>query len=77
MPPTKPEENQFTWINSCQLKHTPTGATFSWYPGGRADDDPRVNPGNLGNVLPTGEDFDYGEVLSVARRLWRRKVEGT
>ena len=51
-----------------RASHKPTRATFSPYPG-----EPgwgRLDPGQLGNVLPNGDDYEPNEVDAMMQQLW-------
>src|SRR4051794_153752 len=72
MPTTKVEQHQFRWDKST-LTHIPTGATFSWKYPGSGTGDVTINCKNAGDVLPTGEDFDFDEIRLMAQRLMREE----
>ena len=50
----------------------PTGYNFTPYPGTPFDG--TINRGQLGNALPSGEDYRAQEVEEMARRLWSEYV---
>jgi hypothetical protein len=50
------------------ITHKPTGASFIPDP-----DEPgwgRLDPGQLGNVLPNGDDYEPHEVDAMMQQLW-------
>jgi hypothetical protein len=59
-------------ISEGGIRHKPTGYSFTPYPGTPFDG--TVNRGQLGNKLPSGEDFRPQEVEQMARRLWAAHV---
>jgi hypothetical protein len=50
------------------ITHTPTGAKYSPHPG--APHSGSMNPSQLGNVLPNGEDYRPHEVEAMMGLLW-------
>jgi len=50
------------------ITHRPTGATFTPHPG--APYSGNMNPCQLGNVLPYGEDYRPHEVQTMMEQLW-------
>jgi len=52
--------------------HVPTNAKFSAYPG--SDEIHVHNPGNLGSVLPNGDDYDEDSVWVIARQLMKERL---
>jgi hypothetical protein len=71
MPSTPVRSDQFE-ISPEGITHTPTGASFTPYPG-----EPRsghMNEGQLGNVLPNGEDYRPDQVHEMMRQLWAEYV---
>ena len=67
---TKVEQDQFRWDGNT-LTHIPTSATFSWKHPNSGSGDVSINWKHAAGVLPTGEQFDPGEIEAVARRLMR------
>ena len=63
--------NQFE-IGDGGIRHKPTGYSFTPYPGTPFDG--TVNRGQLGNKLPSGEDYRPQEVEEMTRRLWAAHV---
>jgi hypothetical protein len=59
-------------INNAGITHRPTDYSFKPYPGTPFDG--TVNRGQLGNKLPSGEDYRPQEVEEMARRLWAEHV---
>ena len=54
------------------ITHKPTRATFSRYPG-----EPgwgQLDPGQLGNVLPNGDDYEPQEGDATMQQLWGEYV---
>jgi hypothetical protein len=54
------------------ITHKPTRATFSPYPG-----EPgwgQLDPGQLGNVLPNGDDYEPQEMDAMMQQLWAEYV---
>jgi len=63
---------QFEWRGKT-LVHKPTGAEFSWsYPNSESED-MTINWKEAGNVLPSGEDIDRGDIKVVAVKLLSEK----
>jgi hypothetical protein len=54
------------------ITHKPTGYRFTAYPGQPLSGN--LNEGQLGNVLPSGEDYRPHEVKEMARQLWTEYV---
>jgi len=55
------------------ITHKPTGASFIPDPG-----EPgwgHLDPGQLGNVLPNGDDYEPHEVDAMMQQLWIEYVE--
>jgi len=55
------------------ITHKPTGASFIPDPG-----EPgwgHLDPGQLGNVLPNGDDYEPHEVDAMMKQLWIEFVE--
>jgi hypothetical protein len=55
------------------ITHKPTGASFISDPG-----EPgwgHLDPGQLGNVLPNGDDYEPHEVDAMMQQLWIEYVE--
>jgi len=50
------------------ITHKPTGASFTPYPGEPGSGN--ANDGQLGNVLPNGDDYRPHEVKEMMRQLW-------
>ena len=50
------------------ITHTPTGAKYSPHPGAPLSGN--MNPSQLGNVLPNGEDYRPHEVEAMMELLW-------
>jgi hypothetical protein len=55
------------------ITHEPTGYSFTPYPGQPFSGN--LNKGQLGNVLPSGEDYRPDDVEQMARRLWAEYVQ--
>lgn len=72
MPHTKPDESQYSWEGRA-LIHKPTGAKWSIYPNGAPSS---VNWGRAGDVLPSGEDYDRGDLERLALFLIEKKNSG-
>lgn len=66
----KPELSEFEFIEN-GIVHRPTKARFVHYPG--RTDIHMVNPGNAGDVLPNGDDYDLGEIREMAQKLLDEK----
>ena len=54
------------------ITHLPTGATYTAHPG--APFSGNMNPSQLGNVLPNGEDYRRNEVETLMEQLWAEYV---
>ena len=54
------------------IVHLPTGATYTPHPG--APYVGTMNPSQLGNVLPNGEDYPPHEVKATMEQLWAEYV---
>ena len=52
--------------------HVPTNAKFAANPG--SDEIHEYNAGNLGSVLPNGDDYDEESVWVIARQLMRDRL---
>ena len=64
---------EFT-VQGDEVKHVPTKATFSAYPGGV--DIATCLMGHLGSVLPNGDDYNEESVWAIARQLMKdRPIE--
>jgi hypothetical protein len=63
---TKVAKEQFT-ITADELKHRPTGATFSIH--GRDNDFSWIHWGLAGAPLPNGEEYDRDEVGRMAMNI--------
>jgi hypothetical protein len=74
MPRTRVAESQYEATES-EVVHTPTGARFTWYPGATQDHYNRFDVGQLGSVLPNGEDYDPGEVKAGAIAAHKRAMQ--
>ena len=61
----RPEQFQ---VNDQGITHKPTGYNFTPHPGNPTSG--VVNKGQLGDVLPSGEDYRPHEVEEMARQLW-------
>lgn len=72
MASTPVSEEQFE-INKDGITHTPTGANFTPHPG--SPHSGTANWANLGNVLPTGEDYRPDEVRKMMEQLWAKYVD--
>jgi hypothetical protein len=68
---TKVSTDQFT-LEVNKVTHVPTGAHFTTYPG--QTEIAHANWGNVGNVLPNGEDYWKEDVISVAQELLKRRA---
>ena len=68
---TKVKRDQFV-IARNRIIHTPTGASFSSYPG-QDQTIATVNWSRCGEVLPTGEDFSRDDVGRMAENLMREQ----
>lgn len=55
------------------IVHKPTGASFIPDPGDPGWGD--LNPGQLGNVLSNGDDYEPQEVDSMMQQLWVEYVD--
>jgi hypothetical protein len=53
--------------------HKPTGATYTPHAG--APYSGNMNVGQLGNVLPNGEDYRRDEVQMMMEQLWAEYVD--
>jgi len=71
---TPVQPNQFK-ISPKGITHTPTGATCTPHPG--APHAGTMNPSQLGNVLPNGEDYRPYEVEAMMERLWAEYVDAS
>ena len=65
--PTLVQREQFE-ISPKGIRHMPTGAAYSSHPG--APHSGRMNLGQLGDVLPNGEDYRPHEVQAMMELLW-------
>jgi hypothetical protein len=68
---TPVQRDQFV-ISPKGITHAPTGATHTPHPG--APHYGNMNPGQLGNVLPNGEDYRPDEVEALMEQLWSEYV---
>ena len=59
-------------ISPRRITHTPTGATYTPHAG--APYSGKMNPSQLGNVLPSGEDYRPDEVQGMMKQLWAEYV---
>jgi len=72
MPHKKPSESEFEWKGE-QLVHKPTEARW-WFKYPNSESlDMGYRAGNLGNVLPNGDDYRQHEVIEIALRLLAAK----
>lgn len=69
---TKITPEQFE-IQDSGVRHTPTGARFSAYPG--RSDFSTVNWGRAGDILPNGDDYRPADILAMAEKLWSQRVK--
>jgi hypothetical protein len=67
MPYTNVTGDQFE-VRPNEVRHRPTGASFTSYPGLRKIIS-GVNWGRCGERLPSGEDYSRDEVEAVAKTL--------
>jgi hypothetical protein len=65
--PTPVRQDQFE-ISPKGITHKPTGASFTPYPGEPSSG--TMNLGQLGSVLPNGDDYRPHEVQAMMRQLW-------
>jgi hypothetical protein len=65
-------EDQFE-VSHNGIKHKPTRWEFNPYPGQPLSGNARL--GHHGSKLPSGEDYDPGEVEAMAKRLWADYVK--
>ena len=63
---TQVTQTQFK-IEDATVVHIPTGAEFL----PQAGDSVVVWTGNIGRALPSGEVYQYGDVLDVMKGVWR------
>lgn len=68
---TPARKDQFE-ISPKGITHQPTGASFTPYPG--QPNSGHMNWGQLGNVLPNGEDYRPHEVEKMMQELWAEYV---
>ena len=66
-PYTKVTRDQFEVLHN-EIRHKPTGASFTSYPG-RDKDISHVNWSRCGDVLPNGEDYSRDDVGKIAAML--------
>jgi hypothetical protein len=71
MSPTLVRREQFR-ISPKGITHTPTGATYIPHPG--APHCGITSLGQLGSVLPSGEDYLPHEVQTIMEQLWEDYV---
>ena len=71
MSPTLVHREQFR-ISPKGITHTPTGATYIPHPG--APHCGITSLGQLGSVLPSGEDYVPHEVQTIMEQLWEDYV---
>ena len=60
-------------VSETEIAHTPTGASWTWYPGSRDEMYAFEHTRGLGNRLPDGRDYYPGDVREGAlraRRAW-------
>jgi hypothetical protein len=67
MPSIPAQKDQFE-ISAKGITHKPTGASFTPYPG--QPNSGHMTYGQLGNVLPNGEDYRPHEAEKMIRKLW-------
>jgi hypothetical protein len=67
MSPTLVQREQFQ-VSPKGIIHTPTGATYVPHPGAPHCGITRL--GQLGNLLPSGEDYCPHEVQTIMEQLW-------
>ena len=72
MSSTPIQRDQFQ-ISPRGITHTPTGARYAPHPG--APHSGTMNLGQLGNVLPNGEDYRPHEVQTMMEQLWAEYVD--
>jgi hypothetical protein len=72
MSSTPVQRDQFE-VSPKGITHKPTGATYTPHPG--APYSGNMNLGQLGNVLPNGEDYRPHEVQMVMEQLWAEYVD--
>jgi hypothetical protein len=65
--PVKPDQFEIT---DKDIKHRPTGCTFTAHPGQPTSGTMRV--GQLGNRLPSGEDYRPEDVKAMMQQLWEK-----
>ena len=65
--PTRPKPDEFD-ISDQGITHKPTGYAFAPYPGNPTAVVERK--GQLGKILPTGEDYRPEDVKEMAESLW-------
>jgi hypothetical protein len=69
---TAVQRDQFK-ISPKGITHTPTGATYAPHPG--APHSGIMNPSQLGNALPNGEDYRPHDVQTMMELLWAEYVD--
>jgi hypothetical protein len=67
---TKVTRDQFE-IREESVVHMPTGAEFT--PHSQRKGSAILWLGELGNRLPSGEDYQYNEVLALMKALWSER----
>jgi hypothetical protein len=72
MSSTPVQRDQFE-VSPKRISHKPTGATYIPHPG--APYSGNMNLGQLGNVLPNGEDYRPHEVQMMMEQLWAEYVD--
>jgi hypothetical protein len=58
-------------VTGNEVKHVPTNATFYAYEGGNQIG--RFLVGNMGSVLPNGDDYDVDSIKEIAGKLMRER----
>jgi hypothetical protein len=69
---TPVQRDQFE-ISPKGITHAPTGATYTPHPG--APHGGIMNQGQLGNVLPHGDNYRPHEVQTMMEMLWAEYVD--
>ena len=76
MAKTEATREQFVLLDDHEVRHEPTGAKF-WayvYPEPNDTKITSVNRGQCGEVLSNGEEYELGDVKSVALELLRERA---
>jgi hypothetical protein len=68
--PVKPEQFEITETG---ITHKPTGCTFTSHPGSPWSGTMRL--GQLGNKLPSGEDYRPDDVKTMMQQLWKKHCD--